>query len=115
MTTLTVIQNDQLETLIERYIERSVSKAFAAITKRQTEPEVKQQEGSIDFAVEVCRNLKKSTIYKFVHEKRIPFKKRGKNLWFNRSELEAWIEAGMPDVSKQQAAQNLANAIRNRK
>jgi excisionase family DNA binding protein len=111
MTTLTVIQPDQLETLIER----AVSKAIFSLQSKTEKPETKQQEGSIDFAVEICRNLKKSTIYKFVHEKRMPFKKRGKNLWFNRSELEAWIEAGMPDFSKQQAAEHLAAIVAKRK
>jgi len=44
-----------------------------------------------------------STLYAYVHkadENRIPFKKRGKALWFSRVELDKWMEEGNPGRKK---------------
>jgi len=43
--------------------------------------------------------LKKSTIYKKVHEKSVPYYKIGKNLKFSRNELTAFIKGGKVEQS----------------
>jgi excisionase family DNA binding protein len=49
--------------------------------------------GGIDLAVEVT-GLAKPTIYAAVQRREIPHMKKGKKLYFKRSELQAWIESG---------------------
>jgi excisionase family DNA binding protein len=49
--------------------------------------------GGVDMAAAVT-GLAKSTVYNFVCEGRIPHMKRGKKLYFSRSELLAWIREG---------------------
>ena len=49
--------------------------------------------GGLDLACSITR-LAKRTVYKLTHRKAIPHLKRGGRLYFKRSELEAWIEAG---------------------
>jgi excisionase family DNA binding protein len=49
--------------------------------------------GGIDLAAEIT-GLKKSTIYALVQQRSIPYRKKGKKLYFKRDEIEAWIESG---------------------
>lgn len=49
--------------------------------------------GGIELAMEITR-LSKSRIYALVQQRGIPHSKRSKKLYFNRTELLAWIEAG---------------------
>jgi excisionase family DNA binding protein len=46
--------------------------------------------GQIELAAEVT-GLSKSSIYHLTHEGKIPCSKRGKRLYFKRSELETWL------------------------
>jgi excisionase family DNA binding protein len=39
-------------------------------------------------------NLSKATIYGLTHQKEIPFHKRGKRLYFLKSEILHWIKSG---------------------
>lgn len=40
-------------------------------------------------------NVKKATLYQMVHARKIPFSKpNGRKLYFSRTELVAWIQAG---------------------
>jgi len=54
------------------------------------------QTGDLIFLNEVCEitNLSKATIYKFIHEKKMPFKKPNgtKKLMFSRSEIMEWLQ-----------------------
>jgi excisionase family DNA binding protein len=44
-------------------------------------------------------NIEIPTLYSFVQKKNIPFHKRGKKLYFFKSELNEWIKKGNSDVS----------------
>jgi excisionase family DNA binding protein len=48
---------------------------------------------SIDEASKIV-NLSKATIYGLTHQKEIPFHKRGKRLYFLKSEILQWIKNG---------------------
>jgi len=48
---------------------------------------------NLDEAAEFLR-LSKSFLYKNTSQKTIPFRKIGKKLLFERSELQAWADAG---------------------
>lgn len=58
-------------------------------------PGVKEPEslGGIQLAVQIT-GLAIPTIYSYVSERQIPHYKKGKRLYFKRSELEKWIEGG---------------------
>lgn len=45
-------------------------------------------------------NLARATIYCLVHEKKIPFYKKGKKLLFSRKKLFEWIQAGNDEEKK---------------
>ena len=48
---------------------------------------------SIEEAAKIV-NLSKATIYGLTHQKEIPFHKRGKRLYFLKSEILQWIKSG---------------------
>ncbi|MFV8441866.1 helix-turn-helix domain-containing protein [Flavobacterium sp. LB2P44] len=48
---------------------------------------------SIDETAKII-NLSKATIYGLTHQKEIPFHKRGKRLYFLKSEILQWIKNG---------------------
>lgn len=47
----------------------------------------------IDGLLEVLPGTKKSTVYKWVHENRIPYYKIGRRVMFNADEINDWIES----------------------
>jgi excisionase family DNA binding protein len=81
--------------------------------KKLKDNNINEEYGDIYFATKyLLKNAgigSRSTIYKWSHEGRIPCTKRGKKLWFNRKDLEAWIESGMPNVSQKKAIEKLKN------
>ena len=74
-----------------------------------------KQEGDITFAVSILQEKTgsgtKSSVHKMSFEGRIPCKKIGRKLWFNRVELESWIENGMPHIGKIKAAKRLSESV----
>lgn len=63
------------------------------IEQQKTDPPQTDNYIGVDEAAAFVR-LKKSTIYKLVSTRKIPFNKTGKRLYFRPSELRAWIESG---------------------
>ncbi|WP_259016593.1 helix-turn-helix domain-containing protein [Emticicia fluvialis] len=51
---------------------------------------------------QTCRflNLAKPTLYAYTSKKQIPYIKKGKQLYFVKSELEKWLEEGSIKTSK---------------
>ncbi len=49
--------------------------------------------GGLDLAVGIT-GLARRTIYKLTHRREIPHRRVGGRLYFRRSELEQWIDAG---------------------
>lgn len=99
--------------------ENLLTKKLKEILKDNREPvaplPTNQQEGDSKFALEILKDKagidSLQTLYKWSHEGRVPFTKRGKKLWFNRVELESWIEAGMPHAGQMKAANRLSNLV----
>jgi len=50
-------------------------------------------------------NLKVSTLYGLVHEKKIPVSKPGKHLFFSKRELTEWVQAGRKKTAKELGAE----------
>jgi excisionase family DNA binding protein len=97
------ILNEKLDILLKEFQKMNDQK------KPVSEPNTEQQEGGIDFAVEIVKVYKKSTLYKMACKGQLPAMKRGKNLWFKREQLQHWLDAGMPDISKQKTAEFFKN------
>lgn len=82
------LEKDELRLLIEEavqsVIEKNTTKEEPAII-----PEILNVE-------QVCRllNMKRSTLYQKTHKSEIPFSKKGKALYFNRTEIYNWIAEG---------------------
>lgn len=55
---------------------------------------------SIDETVKII-NLSKATIYGLTHRKEIPFHKRGKRLYFIKSEILQWIKSGKRETKSE--------------
>lgn len=106
-----VIGKEELRSLLKSEINE-------ALKNRPEQPPINplKSEGDIAFALEILKAKaginSKPTIWRFSHEGRIPCTKRGKKLWFNREELESWIESGMPHVGQQKASNRLSNLPR---
>lgn len=54
--------------------------------------------GGIELAQEIT-GLSKSTIYKRTMRRELPHSRVGGRLYFNRSELEAWINSGKREMT----------------
>lgn len=52
--------------------------------------------------------LSRSTIYKLTHRREIPHRRVGGRLYFRRSELEAWLDAGRRPLAEEVAHERMA-------
>lgn len=57
-------------------------------------------------------NLSKQTLYGFTSRHEIPFFKRGKKLYFRRSELEAWVNVGKQKTNEEIFAETLGKPVK---
>lgn len=58
--------------------------------------------GQMEMAMEVT-GLARRTIYKLTHRRAIPHRRVGGRLYFRRSELEAWLDAGRRATATEKA------------
>jgi excisionase family DNA binding protein len=87
MTKLIVTTSDELENLIQI----SVRKAMSEQAEKTETPKT----GFLNLKEAAnYLNLAKQTIYGLTSKNEIPFLKRGKKLYFKKSELENWINEG---------------------
>ena len=94
MEKIIVTTPNELETLIHHSV-RQALKEQAEQTGTSSNELL-----SID---EACKHLKlaKPTLYGFTSKNEIPHIKRGKKLYFRRSELETWLNEGKRKSNKQ--------------
>lgn len=106
-----VMPKEEFENLLTRKLKEILKDNCEAVTPIQP----KQQEGDVKFALEILKEKagldSLPTLYKWSHDGRVPCTKRGKKLWFNRIELESWIEDGMPHSGQMKAANRLSNLV----
>lgn len=94
---------------LENIIQNSIKKAMEH--KANQEP---KSEGDALLSIKEASNflnLATPTLYGFTSKRLIPFIKRGKKLYFRRSELEQWLEEGKKKSISQIAA-NIENTGR---
>ena len=104
------MQNFQIPTLEEiRAAVRDEMQTFAATfqLQRTTEPD---EIGGIDLAIKITGKAK-PTIYSMCAGRLIPHSKRGKQLYFSRSELTKWLRDGKRKTKSEIAldAENFSN------
>ncbi len=63
--------------------------------------------GGLELAVKIT-GLARRTIYKRTHRREIPHRRVGGRLYFRRSELLAWIEAGRRPMASEVAEERMA-------
>lgn len=63
--------------------------------------------GGLDLAVAVT-GLARRTIYKLTHRREIPHRRVGGRLYFRRSELEQWLDAGRRPMVAEVAVERMA-------
>lgn len=78
------------ESELELLIENSLRKI---LNERQLAPSNEQEIFGIEQA-SIFLNLAKQTLYGFTSKKLIPFIKRGKKLYFQKSDLQNWLQDG---------------------
>jgi excisionase family DNA binding protein len=78
-------------TQFAKAVELAVENVLARTAKHHPKPKPQKETGGVSFAAEVA-GYSKSHIYKLVSAGKIPYKKYGKYLVFNRAELLAWKE-----------------------
>ncbi|MFN8284549.1 MAG: helix-turn-helix domain-containing protein [Chitinophagales bacterium] len=80
------------ETELDLLIQNSIRKVFSENRNQQVESSY----NDILTLTEACEylNLAKQTLYGFTSKNEIPFIKRGKKLYFKKSDLEKWLMVG---------------------
>ncbi len=80
----------ELESLINDSVKKAILEQKGI---SQTKTEITAQLLTVEQACEFL-NLAKQTLYGFTSKRIIPFLKRGKKLYFKKSELEEWVNIG---------------------
>lgn len=75
--------------------------------KSRTNEKPADEIGGLDLAVKIT-GLAPRTIYKWTHRREIPHRRVGGRLYFRRSELEAWIDAGRRKSAAEVAVDRMA-------
>lgn len=88
---VTAIIESFITPIIQKAVNQAVKKAIQQNQVLSHKP--KNEILDINGAVEITGNSK-NTIYQLTSKKLIPHFKRGRKLYFKRSELLKWIEAG---------------------
>lgn len=105
MDSIIVLTPDQLETMLTNIIRGVFTEFKDGMIKNPELPEII----NIRQAAELL-NLAPQTLYGFTSAKKIPFLKRGKKLYFKRTDLIAWIST--PKVTADHAGMNILEWIR---
>ena len=108
MNTVIVTTPDQLEQLIDSSIRKALQEQTSQADNLTSEILTIEQASHF-------LNLAVQTIYGFTAKYEIPFFKRGKKLYFRKSELEAWINEGRKKTVNQIKAELTSNSQINRK
>lgn len=78
-----------------------------ALSSRTMNDKPADEIGGLDLAVEIT-GLARRTIYKLTHRREIPHRRVGGRLYFRRSELEQWIDAGRRRTVAEVAVERMA-------
>ena len=88
MSQVIVTSKDELENLIQTAL-RKILGEFGRQSAEQEQDKIFSVKEASAFL-----NLAQQTLYGFTSKREIPFLKRGKKLYFRKSELETWLLEG---------------------
>ena len=88
MSQVIVTSKDELENLIQTTLRKILGEFGRQSTEQEQDKIFSVKEAS------VFLNLAQQTLYGFTSKREIPFIKRGKKLYFRKSELETWLLEG---------------------
>ncbi|WP_159019839.1 helix-turn-helix domain-containing protein [Algibacter sp. L3A6] len=88
-----MLSEDEIENLVER-ISSKMRKHYDSQNSIQEDELL-----SIDEAAKFVK-LSKATLYGLVHKKEIPYSKKGKRLYFQKSELFDWVKSGRKETKQ---------------
>ena len=102
MQQATILTTAELDAVLDAAVERALNKFFSTyqFQHKNDEDEFVNVEGASAFI-----NKAVPTIYDLVNKRLIPHYKRGKQLYFRRSELLAYIESGRRKTQAELAAE----------
>ena len=84
-----------------------------ALKSRTANDKPADEIGGLELAVKIT-GLARRTIYKLTHRREIPHRRVGGRLYFRRSELEQWIDAGRRKTSAEVAVEIMEGTKRNK-
>lgn len=93
MTKVILTTQDELEQIVQTSIRKVLSEQQTVKTDRDEWFNIQQAATFLGLAVQ--------TIYQKVCELEIPFHKKGKKLWFLKSELDNWLRDGRQKTRKE--------------
>lgn len=88
MIKIIVTTKDELQEIIHESVK-------SAITEQNTQQQSEEPDKMMSLKeAAIFLNLAQQTVYGFTSKQQIPFIKKGKKLYFRKSELEKWIMEG---------------------
>ena len=88
MTKIIVTTKDELQGIIHESVK-------SAISEQTIQQQLEDQDKIMSLKeAALFLNLAKQTVYGFTSKQQIPFMKKGKKLYFQKSELEKWLMEG---------------------
>ncbi|HVA98083.1 MAG TPA: helix-turn-helix domain-containing protein [Bacteroidia bacterium] len=88
MTKIIVTTKDELQEIIHESVK-------SAISEQNTQQQSEELDKMMSLKeVAIFLNLAQQTVYGFTSKQQIPFVKKGKKLYFRKSELEKWLMEG---------------------
>lgn len=94
-----------------------LAKIEQLLTDRSTQPHI-ETERWLDLS-ELCDYLPdkpvKPTVYGWVHQRHIPYHRKGKKLYFLKSEIDTWLKTGRKKTNAEIAAESEAYIGKKRK
>lgn len=108
MEKIIVTTQAELETLIQCTVRQALSEQVSNAKESVNEILSVEQAGRF-------LNLAKQTLYGFTSKNEIPFFKRGKKLYFRKSELEQWLTEGKQRTLKETSKEAIAHINKNSK
>jgi len=94
MSEIIVTSSDQLEKIVEKVV-RMVLKdsVFKSTPDSKNETEILSTKQAAEYL-----NIPQATLYFYTCKRMIPFSKKGKRVYFNKSDLSEWVESGKKKV-----------------
>ena len=99
-----ILTNVSLDEIVDKIVERLASSKQELIHHEENKDA--KEYLSVEEASELIR-LAVTTIYGLTHNKAIPYLKKGRKLWFKRSELLQWLDSGRKETKEESEADAL--------